>query len=288
MEVKTLAFAALLMPLAGQAASLQAYTSAGDSAAVVATCLFGSYPYGSDLRGCSDDSGMVNGANASTKAASDSWATYASSAYSRASAAAQLGTLRASAQTFIPAGDNVGHNLQSHATADMQDTLLAGPSSGSFVSGYNYSVVITGFATPSTPSYTVPSIRSDVYVQLNIRVAATGEVLVGKYWETTDLQLGNGLISGSFGGVAPNTPLSLEVFIDADSYVTTASGGAGGYAEANYASTVHFYLDAATPGANTVGGSGYDYATAAAVPEPASLWTLALGLGFLAWRRRGR
>jgi len=69
---------------------------------------------------------------------------------------------------------------------------------------------------------------------------------------------------------------------------TFKAGGDGGFAQADYASTVHFYLDAATPGANTVGTSGYDYASAAAVPEPATLWTLAAGLGFLAWRRRGR
>jgi hypothetical protein len=170
----------------------------------------------------------------------------------------------------------------------MQDTLLASSSYGALVTGYNYNVVITGAATPSTPVYALPSIRSDAYVQLNIRVAATGEVLVQQYWETTDLLLGNGAISGSFAGVAAGTLLSLEVFIDADTYINTAAGGDGGFAKSDYSSTVHVYLDAATPGANTVGTSGYDYATPAAVPEPASLWTLGMGLGFLAWRRRRR
>lgn len=57
---------------------------------------------------------------------------------------------------------------------------------------------------------------------------------------------------------------------------------------ANYGSTVHIYLDAVTPGANTVGVSGYNYATAA-VPEPASAWLTGCGLLPLGgWVRRQR
>ena len=62
----------------------------------------------------------------------------------------------------------------------------------------------------------------------------------------------------------------------------------GGFAQADCGNTVHGRLDAMTPGRNTVGGSGRDHSSAAAVPAPASLWTMALGLGLLAWCRRGR
>jgi hypothetical protein len=280
------ALAATLLPLAGHAAILQTSASAGDSAAVVATCLAGSYPYASDVRGCSDGTGQVVVPGPPASLGSAAWATYASGMSSQATAGASLGTLHAFAQTSIPVGDGIGHNLQSHAYADMQDTLLASSSYGTLFNNYAYTVNISGLTTASTPIYAVPTLRADAYVQLNIRYATTGGVLVQSYWETSDTQLGGGVISGVLNNIPANTLLSIEVFIQADSGVVTAAFSQGGFAQADYSDTVQVHLDALTPGANTVGTSGYDYASAAAVPEPASAWSLAGGLAWLAWRRR--
>jgi hypothetical protein len=238
-----------------------------------------------DPRGCSDGQGPTNGV---IPLSGETLAIYTTGAYGHALAKAQLGTLRALALASVPgAGDGVGHNLQSQAIAEMQDTLLAGTSYGALVVGYNYNVVITGFSTPSTAVFALPDLQANVYVQIGIRNAATGEVLASKFWETTDLQLGNGSISGSFNAAA-GTLLSLDVFMQAGATVGTTASGSGGVSDADYQNTVHVYLDAVTPGANTISTGGYDFATAAAVPEPASLWTLGTGLGFLAWRRRSR
>jgi hypothetical protein len=217
---------------------------------------------------------------------SDSYATYVTGISTQASASASLGTLRAFAQTDIPSADNVGHNTQSHARADMQDTVIASSSYGTLFNNYAYTVNITGVTTPSNGTYDIPSIKADAFVQLNIRMAATGDVLASKFWETGPGALGGGVISGTLLGIPKDAVLSLDLYMEADSGVGTNAIGQSGFAQADYSNTVHFYLDALTPGANTVSTSGYDYAMAAAVPEPASLWTLGAGLGFLAWRRR--
>jgi hypothetical protein len=55
----------------------------------------------------------------------------------------------------------------------------------------------------------------------------------------------------------------------------------------DYSHTVIAHLDALTPGASTVGVSGFDYATA--VPEPSMPALVGFGLGVLAvWERRHR
>jgi len=286
MKTTLLALPFLLLPLAGQAASLQVSSSAGDSAAVVATCLQGSYPFGSDVRGCSDGS-QATVSNPLDSLASAADAVYPSGMSSIATASASLGTLHAFAQTQIPNGDAIGHNLQSHAYADMQDTLLASSSNGTLFNNYSYTVNITGATTASTPVFAVPNLRADAFVQLNIRYATTGEVLVGTFWETSDTVLGGGVISGTLTGIPKDARLSLEVFIQTDTGVVTSAFGQGGFAQADYSSTVHLYLDALTPGANTVGSTGYDYATAA-VPEPSSPWLLAAGLAAIGLRLRRR
>ena len=87
-------------------------------------------------------------------------------------------------------------------------------------------------------------------------------------------------------GVPADTVLQFTVYIEADAWVGTNATGQAGFARTDYSNTVHFYFDALTPGANTLSASGHDYALAAAVPEPPIVWTLGVGLGLLAWRRR--
>ena len=246
--------AAALAPAAAQAASLEATTSAGDSAGVVATCLKGSNA--ADPRGCTDLIAQSPLVSSATVLSSASWATYPTSFYSQAAASAALGTLRAMAQTSIPLSDAGFHNLQSHAIAEMRDSLIASSSLGTLFNNYQYNVNITGFATPSNGTYDLPSIKSDTFVQIDIRVENTGEVLASKHWETSASSLGGGSITGMIGGVAANTQLALDLYIQSESGIVTSAAGQSGFAEADYSSTVHFYLDALTPGANTVSLGG--------------------------------
>jgi hypothetical protein len=275
-----------LLPIAAHAASLQVHNDAGDSANVVATCQAGSYPYG-DPRGCSDAPPAVTLPGPVTVVNSAAHAVYPTGFDSQAESSASLGTLRAFAQSSIPVSDGIGHNLQSHAYADMQDTLVASSSFGTLYNNYNYTVNITGAATASSPIYAVPSFTANAYVQLNIRMASSGDVLVQKYWETSATELGGGVISGTLLGVPMDAVLSLELFMQTDTQLGTNDFGQSTFAQADYSNTVHFYLDALTPGANTVSTGGHDYAMTA-VPEPATVWSSAVGLSVLCLKQGRR
>jgi hypothetical protein len=284
MKASLLLLVPLLSPLAGHAtATLMADSATGDSAAVVATCLQGSYPFGSDIRGCADDK-SVDSPSGSTTVDTAAWATYSGGNVGKAAASASLGTLKAEAQASIPSADAAIHNLQSRGIAQMWDTLQASSSLGSLYNNYLYTVNIAGVTTPGNGTYDLPSIKAFAYAQVTIRNNANGDILASQYWETSDVSLGGGVISGTLMGVPANTELSLFVYLEANAGVVTDAIGQSAYASADYIDTLHFHLDALTPGANTVSEFGHDYASP--VPESSTACLMAFGLAGVALRRR--
>jgi len=282
MKASLLLLVPLLSPLAGNAASLDTGSSSGDTAGVVATCLLGGGP---DVRGCTDSKDQAS-VTASTVLDTAAWATYANGNVAQSSTSASLGTLKAEAVASIPSSDAMVHNLQSHAESTMRDTLKASSSLGSLFDNYQYTVNISGLTTPSNATGDFPSIKAFAYVQFEIVDNATGAFLVNDFWQTSDSSLGGGLITGKLMGVSADTELSLYLDLYTSAGVETLAAGQSGFASANYIDTVHFYLDALTPGANTVSEAGYDYATP--VPEPATAALLAVGLAAVGSSTRRR
>lgn len=274
---------ALFVPLLSSAATLRATSSVGDSAAEVPTCGLGATLGAYSV--CSNDSGELP-ATPLTTAYSASSATYPSGDTSQTWASGTLGTLHGFGQSNIPSADAAGHNLQSHAQVEMKDSVLASSSYGTLYNNYQYTIDFSGFATADSPYGSAPSTTAFGAVILDIRNPTCTPCYVNK---TLDLSSAtpNGILTGTLS--APlGEELDLDLFLQVNTQVGTNAVGQSAFAQIDYSNTVHFYLDALTPGANTVGTSGYDYASPAAVPLPASAWMFGSGLLGLAGMARKR
>lgn len=271
----------LALPLFSAAATLQAGSSAGDTANVEATCVFGAYDNG-DTRGCVDRTPTpLVAATPSSLDVTHASAQYANGITTSAWTSATLGTLHAFAQTSIPLSDATPHNVQSSAQARMIDTLLASSSLGSLYNNYQYTVNISGFTTAPSALYAAPSFGATAYVGINIFDNTTFTTLVQQNWQASSLVAsGGGLLTGTISAAAGDS-ITLDLTLQVGSGVGTNVAGQSGFAQADYQNTVHFYLDAVTPGANTVATSGYDYASPSAVPEPETYAMMMVGLGLI-------
>lgn len=287
--IPALALTAMLAGNETSAASLQASSGAGDSAAVVANCLLGTNPYG-DVRGCADNSGLLSNAGPLSSVYSASSATYPTGITTQAWASGTLGTLHGFAESNIPSADAIGHNVQSSAQLRMQDSVVASSSLGTLYNNYKYTVDITGFLTASS-KYGIPGPSTTAFgtVILDIRNPTCTPCYINKQFDPSSATP-NGIITGTLMSVPINEVLQLDLTLQVNTQVGSNAVGQSAFAQTDYQNTVHFYLDALTPGANTVALSGYNYATpAAAVPEPSAVWLMLSGLTLagVAVRRRG-
>ncbi len=290
----TLAWACGLLFAAASAgaatASLQVGSFAGDTANDVAICNLGAH-IGNDLRFCaSNDS--VSAAVAGSAASGNSNTSFADGVTTSAWGIAALGTLKAYATTTNPGTSPLFRNTQSKASADMSDVIAVTNSQGASSNTYKYTVVVNGSLSPQVGVIGLfPLARGLVAVDFNTSpfgcpAAGCGDAGVIANWdsESSGPKGSSTTYSGSFTlntGASFQMRSTLEVTSGVNAFAfQTASG------TADYSGTVHVYLDAVTPGANTIGVSGYNYATAA-VPEPASAWLALCGLLALgAWTHR--
>ena len=170
----------------------------------------------------------------------------------------------------------------------MRDTLLASSSLGSLYNNYQWTVNISGSSTVPSPYGVFPDSNGFEYIGLNIVDNTTRTTLANPNWSYT---LGNGgkfIFSGTISGVAANDSLYMQLDLQVGAGSGTNAVGQSSYAYSDYSHTVLFNLDALTPGANTVGSTGFDYATPVPVPGSYVLMMSGLGMfGFLA-RRRNR
>lgn len=263
------------------------YADAADSADF-ATCVVGGHPFG-DLRACSGAIPSVV-AHAPATLYGESHAVYADGIDSQSWAWASFGALKAYSLTTNP-GVGLARNTQGRAAADVTDTLVAGNAGGLPVTVYSYTVTIHGTLSPLLSLGGVDLVRAFPYVGFNVtadsRLCPACDT-VRAHWDSYSGSPNNAILSGSFSATSGAT-LHLDYGLDVTTLVQLPAGLAGS-ALANYGSTVTLQIVGVTPGANTTGLSGYDYAVAA-VPEPASagLWIVGLlGLTGQAYRRKRR
>jgi hypothetical protein len=282
------AVAALALLLACSAASAQQswlsvdYANAGTSSPDVATCLHGAYLNG-DTRGCVD-SKTAQAAVAGDVLSGWGEATYSNGIDTQAWGWVTFGTLRAYAQSTVPPGPDF-RNTQSRGAVTMGDLIAVTNTNGAASNTYQYTLVVSGVLSPPVGSYgSFPYGYSSVFVGFNTSpvgcFSCTGVV---NNWTAESGQPGDTVITGTFS-MPVGSSFQMRASIDLGSYLNTFAGQSA-QATADYGNTVHVYIDALTAGANTVGASGYDYASPA--PEPASGLLLLLGLCALARRRKG-
>jgi hypothetical protein len=257
------------------------YANAGVSAADTATCLHGSYQNG-DVRGC-EDFKPQQAAVAGDVLSGWGEATYSNGIDTQAWGVASFGTLRAFAQSTVPPGPEF-RNTQSRGAVTMGDVVAVTNALGAATNTYQYTLVVTGTLSPQVGSYGVfPYGYAFVSVGFNTSpINCFGCVSVVNNWTAESDQPATTVISGTFT-MPVGSSFLMRAGVDVSSYLNTFAGQSAS-ATADYSSTVHVYLDGLTAGANTVGASGYDYASP--VSEPASSGLLLAGLMVTAVRRR--
>ena len=213
--------------------------------------------------------------------------------YADANATATFGYLHAYAdahRTYNNILNGVPYGLgdaQASAEARFIDYILPGGSSPVGYASYVLTLAITGSHSSQDSSYpdAVTALGS---VNWDIRDNVTGAVYAHGGWNSTDLIPQTVLTIPVMNTVATDL-MRLEVDLSAGAYVmSTNSNPADLTAVADYSHTLVASLSGVTPGASTVGASGYDYS--AAVPEPGTvlLWLPAIAMVVLRGLRRGR
>ncbi len=211
--------------------------------------------------------------------------------YGHASAWAQLGQLHAYADAHrtsngnfyapvYPAGD-----AQSSATARFTDYLLPAHNDPS-IHYANYLLTLNLTGSHSSQDNALPnSISAVAQISWDIRDELTGHVYANGNFDTTDAQPTK-LAQIPVTGVVATDPMSIEVSLSDFAYVMSTNQPNYLTAVVDYSDTLDVNLDALTPGASTVGATGFDYASPSAVPEPAAGLLCLAGLIAIACRAR--
>ena len=247
------------------------YAGGGVTSADVANCVKGGYVFG-DTRSCDGSTGAV-AAHAGDTLSGWGWATFANGISTQARGVAAFGTLGAFALSEVPNTVNAPRNTQSRGAATMHDVISATNTSGATSTTYQYTVIVNGSLSPligfvGVTPYAYASVSTGLSFSPNCFDCNT----VSSNWNSVSGQPANNVRTGSFTVLAG---VSFQMSAsDVISYINTAPFQSA-TAQADYGSTMHVYLDAATPGGNTVGASGFNYASA--VPEPSSSMLLLLG-----------
>ena len=211
--------------------------------------------------------------------------------YGHASAWAQLGQLHAYADAHRTANGNFyapaypAGDAQSTATARFTDYLLPSQNDPS-IHYANYLLTLDLTGSHSSQDNALPNVISAVaQISWDLSDERTGYVYAGGSLDTTDAQP-TPLLKVPVSGVMASDPMTIEVSLSDYAYVMSTNQPAYLTAVVDYADTLDVNIDALTPGASTVGATGFDYASPSAVPEPASGLLCLAGLIAIACRAR--
>lgn len=196
--------------------------------------------------------------------------TLADGSYAHSAAVVSFGTERVYADAFRADGAIYG-DAQSKGYAEFNDYILA--NSSQIVNGvYQFTFAISGFHT-STDGISGRSAYS--YLNWAVVDNTTNYGIDFGSWSSTDANPSTTITKNVT--VSAGHDIRLRVQFEADAYMSNNVGGPSGGVVSDYSHTLNVYIDALTPGANTVGLSGHDYATPS-VPLPASAWFFGSGL----------
>jgi hypothetical protein len=211
--------------------------------------------------------------------------------YADANALATFGQLHAYAdahRTYNSTLYGTPYGLgDAQATAEtlFVDYILPSASSPIGYSSFMLTLGIAGSHSATAGGPAGPDIATG-WVHWDIRDNSTGNVYANGSWNSTDLAP-SALLSIPVVGAVNGDLMRLEVDLSASAYVMSDWPDAYRTGVADYSHTVNVNFDAVTSsGGNTVGVSGYDYASA--VPEPSTCALLLAGLGILTVRGRRR
>ncbi|MBS0264467.1 MAG: hypothetical protein JSS02_21205 [Planctomycetes bacterium] len=211
----------------------------------------------------------------------DSTMSFTNGAKATASSKAAIGTLRAMGTASFPSAYGQGY-ITGSSSASFTEFV---PLSGGVGTKFTYKLTMNVDGLHTVPGFEVGGTFS-ADVVASVRLSDN----FGNYdsyttWTATDTQQGTILtafLSGQISSVSQHLIYTGTLSVGA--YVSGSSAYRS--AVSNYQNTAHFYLDAVTPGANTVGESGYNFASpSAVVPEPRSWLLLAVGVALLLARR---
>lgn len=251
------------------------YANAGTTASLVADCVAGSYQ-GADTRGCSGATDAVP-ANANTTLYGEGHALFQGHGLdTQAWARASFGDLGAYAQT-VATNPDAFYNVQSRGASELTDYIVASNTSGAALTTYQFTVTVHGsLSAPVGCVGTFPCATGNVFVGFNTSATSYCAACQGVVdnWTSESGQPSDTVYTGTFTMVT-GTTFMMRNSIDVSSYINVFANQSVS-ALADYGNTVTLQLTGVTPGANTVGLSGHDYATT--VPEPASALLTAIGL----------
>ena len=211
--------------------------------------------------------------------------------YARADATATFGHLHVYAESHRTYNTNLGPtpplvgNAQARAWVRFIDYI---PASTTSPLGYaSYLLTLQAHGMHSFDAYpdVVFALATTNY---HVYDVTTSQTLFFGTWTSSDAQP-DFFLQHAITGVAANDLLQIQTDFEADAFVMSNNHPNNLTAVSDYSHTLDVYFDATTPGTNTIGLSGHDYATPNAVPVPSSLVLAAgfLGIaGFATLRRR--
>ena len=177
---------------------------------------------------------------------------------------------------------------QSHASSEFIDYIEPWASSPVGFTFYNLTLTISGSHSPTNGFGPYPGYTAQGSLRYDIRDNQTGDVFASGYYDTNDSTPPSFTVSA--GITVPKSEqtddIRIDISLDTYAYVSNLNP-AYQTAVADYSHTLVVHLDAVTPGASTLGASGFDYATVASVPEPSTWLTLIAGIAVLGISRRG-
>jgi hypothetical protein len=180
-----------------------------------------------------------------------------------------------------------GHAPQSDAESEFIDYIKPWDSSPVGYTAYTLTLALSGSHSPTSGYGAFPGYSALGQVIYDIRDNRTGDVFTSGTYDTTDATPPNFTISAGVSIPAPEATDDIRIDVTLSAY-TYVNNGNPAYqtAVADYSDTLVVHLDALTPGASTLGASGYDYATVASVPEPSTWLMLFAGVAALGIKRR--
>jgi len=239
-------------------------------------------PYGGGFNSDVKTVPLPNGNSASDSITS----TAPDGSYADANAIATYGFLhayadahRASASSSsLSSGYNIG-DAQSQAHAESIDYFQSGVNNASYMETLN----VTGSHSIDNPTLD-GGVAAYALFNFNVYDITAGKTLASLSWTSTNLQPET-LQTIQFTVPNATDVIQVDTYLQANAYVMSNEPSQYLTATSDYSHTLILNMDALTVGANTVGYSGYNYASPVPIPASLPLFSMAMA-GLIGLMRR--